>query len=66
MGSSSKLLFTTGIVIEFDYVNWKGESSHRRVRVEDVWYGETDFHTEPQWLMNGRDLDKGAARLFAM
>lgn len=52
--------------LEFKYKNWKGEVSHRRVLPIDVWYGETEFHKEKQWLLKAFDLDKEADRNFAM
>lgn len=61
---------TTKIVyhdkIEFDYVNWKGETSHRKVEVDDFYYGSNAYHQEPQWLMLAFDLEKEKSRMFAM
>ncbi len=52
--------------IEFDYVNWKGLKSRRRMEVGELHYGSNEFHPEPQWLLDGYDLDKKAPRMFAM
>lgn len=52
--------------LEFDYTNYKGEQSHRRVIVHSVGYGSNEWHPEPQWLMYALDLDKNEFREFAM
>jgi predicted DNA-binding transcriptional regulator YafY len=52
--------------IEFDYVNYRGETSHRRARVGEIMFAATEWHTEPQWLIGGFDLDKNEMRHFAM
>ena len=33
---------------------------------ERIWFGSTDWHPEPQWLMDAWDLDKGTIRSFAL
>lgn len=53
-------------LIEFDYVNWKGEYSPRTVIVDSFFYGSNDWHIEPQWLMKAWDLQKEDFRVFAM
>jgi hypothetical protein len=30
------------------------------------WYGSTEWHPEPQWLLKARDVAKGAERDFAI
>jgi predicted DNA-binding transcriptional regulator YafY len=52
--------------IEFDYTNWKGKKGHRKIEVNEFYYGSTEYHQEPQWLLEGFDLDKKAFRTFAM
>lgn len=52
--------------IEFDYVNWKGEKGRRKVVVTSIAYGSNEWHTEPQWILYGKDLDKMEPRGFAM
>lgn len=53
-------------ILEFDYVNWKGIKGHRRVEVFSIYYGNTEYHPEDQWLMAAIDLHKGESRIFAM
>jgi hypothetical protein len=51
--------------LTFPYTNWRGEFSVRRVLPIRVWFGSTDWHPEPQWLLRALDLDKGGERDFA-
>ncbi|AWJ93253.1 hypothetical protein Sp245p_26380 (plasmid) [Azospirillum baldaniorum] len=50
----------------FTYTNWRGEHGTRRAIPIRVYHGATEYHPEPQWLMEAHDLDKGAVRVFAM
>lgn len=54
------------VELEFDYVNYKGEKSHRRIRNATIEFKSNEWHTEPQWLMNAFDYDKQVYREFAM
>lgn len=54
------------MILEFDYVNYKGEAGHRRVQFEQVRFGSSPWHQEPQWLMQAFDLDKNETREFAL
>jgi predicted DNA-binding transcriptional regulator YafY len=53
-------------VIEFDYVNYRGEFAKRKVMVQRFFYGQTEYHPKLQWLLEGFDLDKSSTRTFAM
>lgn len=53
-------------VIVMTYTNYRGERSERRVVPERIWFGSTDWHPGPQWLMDAFDLDREAMRSFAM
>ena len=48
------------------YRNWRGEVAERRVVPASVWYGSTEWHKEPGWLLKARDVDKGEERDFAL
>ena len=48
------------------YTNWRGETAQRRIIPQSVWFGATDWHPEPQWLLKAMDADKGEIRDFAM
>ncbi|MGN4822136.1 hypothetical protein [Bacillus cereus group sp. MYBK139-2] len=54
------------IFLEFDYINWRGVKGHREVKVVQIYFGSTEYHKEPQWLMAGLDLVKQEKRVFAM
>lgn len=49
-----------------DYVNWRGERGRRRIIPKRILFGATEWHPEPQWLLEALDLDKGETRLFAI
>jgi predicted DNA-binding transcriptional regulator YafY len=55
-----------GMVIEFDYTNWKSELGTRKVFVYGVFWGSNEWHNEEQWLLHALDEEKGATRYFAM
>lgn len=48
------------------YTNYRGETALRHVTPKKLWFGETDWHPEPQWLLEAFDHDKNADRSFAM
>jgi len=50
----------------FTYKNWKGETSKRTVYVEEIVYGNNQWHQEPQFFIKGFDEDKLEERFFAM
>ena len=50
----------------FTYKNYKGSVSERTVLPLSIFYGITDFHKTPCWLMHGWDIDKKQYRDFCM
>lgn len=52
--------------LQFQYRNYRGENSERRVIPNKIWFGTTEYHTEPQWLMTAYDIDKRDVRDFAL
>ncbi len=53
--------------VVIDYTNWRGERGPRRiVPTGRMWFGSNEWHTEPQWLMEAIDVEKGAVRTFAV
>lgn len=52
--------------VTFTYKNHRGVVSVRLVRPIMIAFGSTEYHTEPQWLLLGSDLDRGEDRTFAM
>lgn len=50
----------------FTYKNYKGAVSQRKVIPFHVYYGTTDFYTEPCWLLRCFDVYKKQERDFRM
>lgn len=48
------------------YRNYRGETSVRRIIPERFWFGSTDWHPTPQWLLDAYDLDRRSERCFAV
>lgn len=55
-----------GQAVALTYTNWRGETSERTILPFSIWYGSTDWHPEPQWLLKAIDMEKGAERDFAL
>jgi hypothetical protein len=55
-----------GAPITMTYRNYRGEVADRTVIPRRIWWGATDWHTEPGWLMTAFDVEKGAERDFAL
>jgi predicted DNA-binding transcriptional regulator YafY len=53
-------------IVWFTYVNHSGETAERKVRPKRIWFGSTEWHPEPQWLLEAVDLGKDGLRDFAM
>jgi hypothetical protein len=47
------------------YTNWKNEVAKRSFIPSKLWFGSTDWHPEPQWLLTAWDVEKQAWRDFA-
>lgn len=48
------------------YTNWRGETAEREIRPKRMWFGSTEWHPEPQWLITAVDVQKGVERDFAL
>ena len=48
------------------YTNYRGETANRIIKPMSIYYGSTEWHKEPQWLVNVWDVEKQAARTFAL
>lgn len=55
-----------GEVIGFSYTNWRGENNWRHCVVDSIYFGNTEYHPEDQWLLRGYDLMKREMRDYAM
>lgn len=49
-----------------DYTNYRNERRVREIRPINIWYGTTQWHPEPQWLLDAEDLGSGSTRTFAL
>jgi len=52
--------------LKVKYKNWQGEIGIRTIIPRNVWYGNTNYHKEDQWLMDVWDVDKDAQRTYAV
>lgn len=48
------------------YTNYRGETSERTITPIRPWFGSTEWHPEPQWLLRAYDHGKDAERDFAL
>jgi hypothetical protein len=48
------------------YTNWRGETRERHLVAITLWYGSTNYHPEPQWLLRCMDLEKYEIRDMAL
>ena len=55
-----------GQPVTLTYTNWRGETAERTITPKRVWFGSTDWHPEPQWLLTAFDAEKQADRDFAL
>lgn len=55
-----------GVVNRFVYTNHNGEVRLRRVIPMGLRFGTGPYYDEPQWLLEGFDLDKKEYRTFAL
>lgn len=55
-----------GQPITMTYRNYRGEVADRTVTPKRIWWGSTDWHPEPGWLMTAYDPEKHADRDFAL
>jgi hypothetical protein len=52
--------------VRIRYTNHRGETAVREVRPQRVWFGATEWHPEPQWLLDAVDVERGVERSFAL
>lgn len=48
------------------YTNYRGKISSRQITPRTMFWGSTEYHPEPQWLMKAYDHGKRAMRTFAL
>lgn len=52
--------------LRIKYKNWKGSIGIRKIVPDYVWFGVTQFHQNPQWLIHALDVEKQEYRDFAI
>lgn len=52
--------------IDIDYTNWRGVRATRSILPLHIYFGSTEYHTEPQWILKAVDVAKNEERHFAM
>jgi predicted DNA-binding transcriptional regulator YafY len=58
--------FNSSHVVTIRYTNHRGETADRRIIPQSLRFAATEWHPEPQWLLDALDVDKGLQRSFAM
>lgn len=56
----------TGKPIVMTYRNWRGEIGLRAIIPHCLWWGATEWHPEPGWLLTAWDCSKAEVRDFAL
>ena len=64
--SVAEIGIAPGQVLRFRYKNWRGVTTDRIARIQELVYTSTEWHRQPQWLIRAIDLDIGEIRLFAL
>lgn len=55
-----------GTTVSIVYTNYRGETGERNIIPKKIWFGATEYHPEPQWLLEALDVAKNEDRNFAM
>lgn len=54
------------MIVQITYRNWKGVIGVRQITPINIWFGSTEWHKNPQWLLKAIDIEKKEERDFAM
>ena len=55
-----------GKPVTLTYTNYRNETSRRTLTPKYVYFGSTEWHPHPQWLLRAFDHDKQEERDFAL
>lgn len=66
MAERKDLAAPQGEPLAVTYRNYRGEVALRKITPQRLWYGATEWHPKPQWLLQAFDHDKAASRDFAL
>jgi predicted DNA-binding transcriptional regulator YafY len=53
-------------LVTIDYTNYRGERSLRKIKPIGIVFAGSEWHSEPQWLLEAFDISRGADRVFAL
>lgn len=53
-----------GVVVEFEYRNYRGEQATRHVQPRALRHGPTAYHKTPGWKLEAFDIDRNDVRTF--
>ena len=53
-------------VVNILYTNWQGKTAIRHIVPIEVKWETSEWHPEPQWILDAWDVEKDARRSFAM
>lgn len=52
--------------VVIDYTNWQGIRRNRVITPKRFYFGSTEYHPTPQYLLLARDEEVGEDRVFAV
>lgn len=64
--STIALSIETNRVVVIIYTNYRGETNSRKIIPQRIWFGETSWHHDAQWLIDAIDVEKEVERSFAI
>lgn len=63
----SLVLLRAGERVHVLYTNWRGETRERNIEFNGVaHWARTQWHPEPQWMINGTDIDSNEDRIWSV
>ena len=63
IGSHPAILINRAVRVK--YSNYRGEVAIRTVIPLELYWGQTEYHLEDQWLLKVWDVEKNAERVYA-
>ena len=55
-----------GKLFTIRYTNYRGETARRTIEFRYMWFGSTEWHPKPHFLIHALDIDKQQERDFAV
>lgn len=54
------------MMVRIDYTNHRGERRQRLIEPQRIFFGQSEWHPDWQWVLVAFDVEKHAFRNFAM